>query len=258
MLISGISGKKTMADQIKCALVTGGSRGIGKAVCAKMAAMGYYVLINYKSNGEEASKTLEQVRANGSDGELLQFDVAKKESIVEVLGQWMEKNQEGKYIEVLVNNAGIKDDALMMWMTDNQWDNVLQTSLDGFFYVTRLVLNGMLHKRYGRIINIVSLSGLKGLPGQVNYSAAKGGVIGATKALAQEVGRRGVTVNAVAPGFIKTDMLDGLNEKEMQAMIPVKRFGLPEEVANLVGFLASPDSAYITAEVISINGGLYS
>jgi 3-oxoacyl-[acyl-carrier protein] reductase len=214
-------------------------------------------LVNYKSNVEEANKTLARVRENGSDGELLPFDVASKEQIQEVLAQWIEKNTD-KYIEVLVNNAGIKEDALMMWMKDEQWDNVLQTSLDGFFYVTRAVLNGILHKRYGRIINIVSLSGLKGLPGQVNYSAAKAGVIGATKALAQEVGRRGITVNAVAPGFIKTDMVEGINEKEMQAMIPVKRFGLPEEVADLVGFLASPNSAYITSEVISINGGLYS
>ncbi|HMJ46199.1 MAG TPA: SDR family oxidoreductase, partial [Ferruginibacter sp.] len=174
-----------------------------------------------------------------------------------VLGGWMEANPE-KTIEVLVNNAGIREDALMMWMKDEQWDSVVNTSLGGFFYVTRLVVNSMLMKKYGRIINIVSLSGLKGLPGQTNYSAAKAGVIGATKALAQEIGRKGITVNAVAPGFIKTDMTEGLNENELKALIPLKRFGLPEEVAYAVGFLASPEAAYITAEVISVNGGLYS
>jgi 3-oxoacyl-[acyl-carrier protein] reductase len=242
---------------MKCALVTGGSRGIGRAVCYKMAAMGYYVLVNYKDNVDAANETLAQIKAGGGDGELLQFNVADKYDIQQHLGSWIENNT-GKYIEILVNNAGIKDDGLLMWMKDEQWDNVLKTSLDGFFYVTRLVLNGMLVKKYGRIINIVSLSGLKGLPGQVNYSAAKAGVIGATKALAQEVGRRGITVNAVAPGFIKTDMTEGLDEKELKALIPLKRFGTPEEVAHAVAFLASPDAAYITAEVLSINGGLYS
>jgi len=242
---------------MKCALVTGGSRGIGRAVCYKVAEMGYYVLVNYKSNEQEAQKTLAQIKQNGGDGELLKFDVGNKDDINQILNNWIETNTE-KYIEVLVNNAGIKDDVLMMWMKDEQWDNVLKTSLDAFFYVTRLVLNSMLMKKYGRIVNVVSLSGLKGLPGQVNYSAAKAGVIGATKALAQEVARRGITVNAVAPGFIATDMTEGLDEKELRSMIPVKRFGTPEEVAHAVGFLASAGAAYITGEVISINGGLYS
>ena len=242
---------------MKCALVTGGSRGIGKAVCIKLAAMGYYVLVNYRSNEQEAIKTLETIRHKSGEGELLQFDVADKLAIQSVLGQWMETNKD-KTIEVLVNNAGIKDDGLMMWMKDEQWDNVLQTSLDGFFYVTRTVLNAMLLKRYGRIINVVSLSGLKGMAGQVNYSAAKAGVIGATKALAQEVGKRNITVNAVAPGFIKTDMTEGLPEAELKKMIPANRFGTPEEVAHAVGFLASPEAAYITGNVINVNGGLYS
>ncbi|MBC7535066.1 MAG: 3-oxoacyl-ACP reductase FabG [Ferruginibacter sp.] len=242
---------------MKCALVTGGSRGIGRAICVRLAEMGYHIIINYKGNLEAANETLSLVRAKGSDGELLQFDVANKEEILQLLGGWVEANSE-KYIEVLVNNAGIKDDGLMMWMKDAQWENVIDTSLGGFFYVTRIVLNSMLLKKYGRIINVVSLSGLKGLPGQVNYSAAKAGVIGATKALAQEVGRRGITVNAVAPGFIKTDMTEGLDEKELKSMIPVKRFGTAEEVAHAVGFLASPQAGYITAEVLSINGGLYS
>jgi 3-oxoacyl-[acyl-carrier protein] reductase len=242
---------------MKFALVTGGSRGIGRAVCIKMAEMGYNVLINYKSNEEEANNTLALIKEKGVDGEIIQFDVSDKEAIKSKLGGWMETNED-KVIEVLVNNAGIREDTLMMWMKDEQWDSVIKTNLDGFFYVTRLVVNSMLQKKYGRIINIVSLSGLKGLPGQTNYSAAKAGVIGATKALAQEIGRKGITVNAVAPGFIKTDMTEGLNESELKNMIPLKRFGLPEEVAHTVGFLATAGAAYITGEVISVNGGLYS
>ena len=241
---------------MKCALVTGGSRGIGKAICLKMAALGYYVLVNYKSNTEEAEKTIALIKENGGDGELMPFDVADKEQIKQ-LGSWIEANED-KYIEVLVNNAGIRDDSLMAWMAEEQWDNVLKTNLDSFFYVTRLVLNGMLARKYGRIINIVSLSGLKGLAGQTNYSAAKAGVIGATKALAQEIARQGITVNALAPGFIKTDMTEGLDEKALKMIIPARRFGLPEEVASAAAFFASPEAAYITGQVLSINGGLYS
>jgi 3-oxoacyl-[acyl-carrier protein] reductase len=241
---------------MKSALVTGGSRGIGRAVCLKLAEMGYHILINYKSNKEEAERTLDKVKQKDASGELLQFDVADKEAIKNVLGTWIEKNVDNP-IEVLVNNAGIRDDALMFWMNDSQWENVITTSLDGFFYVTRLVLNSMLQKRYGRIINIVSLSGIKGMPGQVNYSAAKAGIIGATKALAQEVGKRNITVNAIAPGFIKTDMTQDLDESQLRSLIPVNRFGEPEEVAFAAGFLAAPQAGYITGEVISVNGGLY-
>lgn len=242
---------------MKFALVTGGSRGIGRAVCIKMAEMGYYVLINYKSNEAEANNTLAMVKEKGTGGEIIQFDVSDKEEIKVKLGGWMEANED-KVIEVLVNNAGIREDGLMMWMKDEQWEGVMKTNLDSFFYVTRLVVNSMLMKKYGRIINMVSLSGLKGLPGQTNYSAAKAGVIGATKALAQEIGRKGITVNAIAPGFIKTDMTEELNEAELKNMIPLKRFGLPEEVAHTVAFLASKEAAYITGQVISVNGGLYS
>jgi 3-oxoacyl-[acyl-carrier protein] reductase len=242
---------------MKCALVTGGSRGIGRAICIKLGSLGYHILINYRSNTVEAEQTLAVIKQNNGTGELLPFDVGNKAVIVTTLASWMESHPEDP-IEVLVNNAGIKEDTLMMWMKDQQWEDVIRTNLDSFFYVTRPILNDMLMKRYGRIINVVSLSGLKGLPGQTNYSASKGGVIAATKALAQEVGRRGITVNAIAPGFIKTDMTSNISEKEMKALIPVNRFGEPEEVASLVAFLASRESSYITGEVISINGGMYS
>jgi 3-oxoacyl-[acyl-carrier protein] reductase len=242
---------------MKYALVTGGSRGIGRAVCIKLAEEGYTLLINYKSNETEAQKTLELVRQKGTDGVILKFDVSDKKQTDEVLGGWIEANKD-KTIEVLVNNAGIRQDTLLMWMTEEQWKGVLGSSLDGFYYVTRLVINGMLVKRFGRIVNIVSLSGLKGMPGQTNYSAAKAGVIGATKALAQEVARRGVTVNAVAPGFIKTDMTQDLKEADLKSLIPMQRFGEAEEVADAVMFLASKKASYITGEVININGGLYS
>ena len=241
----------------KYALVTGGSRGIGRAVCIKLADQGYDILINYKSNLDEAKKTKALVEEKGVKAELMQFDVSKKEEVDGVLGKWIDANKENE-IEVLVNNAGIRQDALMIWLTDEQWKNVLGSSLDGFYYVTKLVINGMLAKRYGRIVNMVSLSGLKGLPGQTNYSAAKAGVIGATKALAQEVARRGVTVNAVAPGFIKTDMTKDLNEQDLKSLIPMQRFGEADEVADAVVFLASQKASYITGHVLSINGGLYS
>ncbi|ASZ11455.1 3-oxoacyl-ACP reductase FabG [Chitinophaga pendula] len=241
---------------MKCALVTGGSRGIGRAISVKLASLGYYVLINYKGNLAAAEEALAAVRAAGSDGELLQFHVGNAVEVQEVLGTWVENNKE-KYVEVLVNNAGIREDNLLFWMNAEQWGNVINTSLDGFFFVTKQVLNGMLLKRFGRIVNIVSLSGIKGLPGQTNYSAAKAGVIGATKALAQEVAKRGVTVNAIAPGYIKTDMTAALNEKELAAHVPMNRFGTPEEVAEAVAFFVSKGAAYITGEVLSINGGLH-
>jgi 3-oxoacyl-[acyl-carrier protein] reductase len=247
----------TQTTVIKYALVTGGSRGIGRAICLKLAEEGYNILINYKSNDTEAEKTRALVQEKNVVGELLKFDVGDKAAVAEILGGWIEKNTD-KLIEVLVNNAGIRQDALMMWMTDEQWDSVLGSSLGGFFQVTRQVLNGMLAKRYGRIVNVVSLSGIKGLPGQANYSAAKAGVIGATKALAQETARRNVTVNAVAPGFIRTDMTQDLKEEDLKKLIPMQRFGEPEEVADAVVFLASAKASYITGTVLSINGGLYS
>jgi len=242
---------------MKFALVTVGSRGIGRAVCLKLADMGYNILINYRSNETEAGQTLSLIREKAVDGELLQFDVSNRDEVRSKLGAWISANPEKK-IEILVNNAGIREDVLMAFMEDEQWDRVLNTNLDGFFFVTRLVIDSMLLNKFGRIVNIVSLSGLKGLPGQTNYSAAKAGVIGATKALAQEIGRSGITVNAVAPGFIKTDMTEELDEKDFKRLIPINRFGTAEEVAHAVGFLASVEAAYITGQVLSVNGGLYS
>ncbi|MEG0983109.1 SDR family oxidoreductase, partial [Algoriella sp.] len=157
-----------------------------------------------------------------------------------------------------VNNAGITNDNLFMWMTQNDWSSVINTSLNGFYNVTQFFINQLLRNRYGRIVNIVSVSGLKGTPGQTNYSAAKAGIIGATKALAQEIAKRNVTVNAVAPGFIETEMTDNLDQKELVKLIPTNRFGKAEEVADLVSFLVSKKSSYITGEVININGGIYS
>ncbi|MFA8451081.1 MAG: 3-oxoacyl-ACP reductase FabG [Bacteroidales bacterium] len=240
---------------MKCALVTGGSRGIGRAISIKLASMGFFVLINYRSNEQEARKTLDEITAHGGEGMLLPFDVSKKSEIEEGLKNWKDKYPDA-YIHTLINNAGIREDTMMMWMKDEQWNNVIETNLNSFFYITRSLLNDMLVKKAGRIVNIVSLSGLQGLPGQTNYSAAKAGVIGATKALAKEVARRKVTVNAIAPGFIRTEMTQDLDEKTLSKLIPMQRFGTADEVAELVGFMASDASSYITGQVFSIDGGM--
>lgn len=241
---------------MKYAFITGGSRGLGRAVCLRLAAQGIPVVINYHSNREAAEQTLAEITDRGGIAELLQFDVANPEQTEAAVEKW-EAEHPDDYIGILVNNAGIRSDNLMIFMQSEQWHNVIDTTLNGFFYLTRRLLKNMLTHRDGRIINMASLSGIKGLPGQVNYSAAKAALIGATKALAQEVAPRKVTVNAIAPGFIDTDMTKDLDQKELKKLVPMGRFGKPEEVASLVAFLASDEAAYITGEVISINGGLY-
>ncbi len=242
----------------KYALVTGGSRGIGRAVCIQLAKdLTYRILINYNSNEAAAKETLKGVEAVGGSGEIIQFDVVDGVAVAAKLDAWQE-NHKDDVIEVVVNNAGITKDGLFMWMQKEDWSNVINTSLNGFFNVTNHLIQKLLVNRYGRVINMVSVSGLKGTPGQTNYSAAKGAVIAATKALAQEVAKRKITVNAVAPGFIRSDMTAGLDEKGLKKMIPANRFGEAEEVAHIVSFLASEKSSYITGEVININGGIYS
>ena len=230
---------------------------MGRAVCLKVAQMGIPVLINYQSNEAAAQEVKALVEAEGVSAELLRFDVRVKQEMDEALACWEEAHPED-YIAYLVNNAGIRRDGMMFMMPEQDWHDVLDITLNGFFNVTTHVLPKMMMRKHGgRIVNMSSLSGLKGLPGQTNYSAAKAALIGATKALAQEVAPRGVTVNAIAPGFIETDMTKDLPQDELKKQIPVGRFGRPEEVAALAGFLLSDEAAYITGEVISINGGLY-
>lgn len=243
---------------MECALITGASRGLGKAIALQLAKdHGLYILINYSSNEKAAEETLAEIKSAGGSGELLPFNVQEKSSVDTALDNWISNNTD-KFISVLVNNAGITKDGLFMWMPEKDWDDVINVSAKGMFNVSQKVIQQMLRKRKGRIINIASLSGLKGVPGQTNYSAAKGAMIGATKALAQEVAKRNITVNAVAPGFIKSDMTEEFNEEEYKNIIPLNRFGNPEEVAHLVSFLASDKAAYITGEIININGGIYS
>lgn len=239
------------------ALVTGGSRGLGRAICLKLALEGLPIIINYNTNTTAAEEVKKLVEAEGVRAELLQFDVCKKNEVDAALTRWEEKHPADS-IAYLVNNAGIRHDGMMFMMSDDDWHSVVSTTLDGFFYLTRRVLKHMVpRKHFGRIVNVASLSGEKGMAGQTNYSAAKAGLMGATKALALEVASRDVRVNAVAPGFISTDMTSDLSESELSKLIPMGRFGKPEEVAAVVAFLMSPAASYITGEIINVNGGLY-
>lgn len=237
------------------ALVTGASRGLGRAIAERLAKDGYPVIVNYNNSEKAAQEVVDGIVAAGGKAELMKLDVADSSKVDVALDAWMEAHPED-YISVLVNNAGIRQDNLLVFMQDEQWQSVVNTTLSGFFYLTRRIVKSMMTHRNGRIVNISSVSGVKGMPGQCNYSAAKAGLIGASKALALEVASRKVTVNVVAPGFIATDMTAELDQEMIKKMVPLGRIGKPEEVASLVSFLASKEAAYITGQVVSINGGI--
>lgn len=237
------------------ALITGASRGLGKAIAERLAKEGYAVIVNYNNSERAARETVENIEAAGGKAELMKLDVKEGSQVDAAIEAWEAAHPED-YIAVLVNNAGVREDSLLVFMQDEQWDKVMETTLGGFFYLTRRVVKNMMTHRNGRIVNISSVSGLTGMQGQCNYAAAKAGLIGASKALALEVAPRKVTVNVVAPGFIATDMTSELDQDMIKKTVPLGRIGKPEEVAALVAFLASKEAAYITGQVISINGGV--
>jgi 3-oxoacyl-[acyl-carrier protein] reductase len=244
---------KTNSDSSKIALITGASRGIGAAIALRLAKSGFDIWANYHSNHKAANQLKQEITKIGRTCTLLPFDVCDEEQVKKSLSPLVENITP----DVLVNNAGFNKDTLLMWMSSEEWKSVTDVTLLGFFLVTKAVLLGMMRRKSGRIINIVSTAGESGLPGQTNYSAAKAGLIGATKSLAKEVIRKGVLVNAVAPGFIETDMIENLPKDEIIKNIPIGRIGSPQEVAGVVDFLCSEDADYIVGQVISVNGGLY-
>jgi 3-oxoacyl-[acyl-carrier protein] reductase len=239
------------------AVVTGGSRGIGRAICVKLASMGAIVGINYVSNPAAAEETLKQIEALGGKGFTVRFDVAEAEAVQENFKEIIATHGQ---IDILVNNAGITRDGLMARMKEDDWDSVLDTNLKGAFLCSKAVMRTMMKKRWGRIINVSSVVGFVGNSGQVNYGAAKAGLTGLTKSMARELAGRNITVNCVAPGYIVTDMTDGLTEdvqEALKAQIPMGILGTPEDVAASVGFLASTDSNYVTGQTLHVNGGMY-
>ncbi len=241
----------------KIALVTGGSRGIGRAICQRLAAMGATVGINYVANPTAAEETLQLIETAGGKGFLLRFDVADGIAAQEAIKELLATHGQ---LDILVNNAGITRDGLMARMKDEDWDSVLDTNLKGAFVCSKAAMRPMIKKRWGRIINISSVVGFVGNSGQINYAAAKAGLVGLTKSMARELAGRNITVNCVAPGYIVTDMTDGLTEdvqEALKAQIPLGTLGSPADVAGSVAFLASPDSNYITGQTLHVNGGMY-
>lgn len=238
---------------MKRALVTGGSGAIGGAACRSLAADGCHVLVHANSRREQAQAVVDTICAAGGSAEVLVFDVTDAEAVAAVLLPLVEHEP----IQILVNNAGIHDDAVFPGMQPGQWQRVIDVSLNGFYHVTHALMMPMIRSRWGRIINMSSVAALTGNRGQTNYAAAKGALNAATKSLAQEVASRGITVNAIAPGIIESDMIEGkFDAQAIARLVPMKRAGKPEEVADLVSFLASKRAAYITGQVISVNGGM--
>ncbi len=239
------------------ALVTGGSRGIGRAICVRLASMGFLVGINYVANPAAAEETERLVKEMGGQSFLSRFDVADAGEVQDAIKLLLEEH--GR-VDVLVNNAGITRDGLLARMKEDDWDSVLDTNLKGAFLCSKTVMRAMMKQKSGRIINVASVVGFTGNSGQVNYSAAKAGLVGLTKSTARELASRGITVNCVAPGYITTDMTGALGEdlqETLKGQIPLGTLGTPEDVAAAVAFLASPDSAYITGQTLHVNGGMY-
>ena len=246
--------ERDVMDEEQIALVTGGTRGIGRAIAIELSEAGYGIIFTYKSNDQAADETINIIHSKGGRAEKVRFDVADSKEAAPVMNEIVAQHNN---IRILVNNAGINADGLFMMMPEEDWDSVIQTTLKGFYNVTKPIVKMMVRKKKGSIVSISSASALMGNRGQANYAAAKSGLIAASRVLAAEVGRLGVRVNVVAPGLIDTDMIKGAPVERIKDIIPMARIGKPEEVAKVVRFLCSDDASYVTGQVISVNGGMF-